>query len=125
MYLVCYPDPGEPCRSDAYACEPADTKEEAVELAERLAAQYSGIERQDFMVLDASAAARLPGEADPRRCPLCGAIVGPGGVDMSTLGYEKDEDMLLARASCPECGASLNAWFEDTEDGPELDHLDA
>lgn len=125
MYLVCYPDPGEPCRNDAYACEPADTKEEAVELAERLSAQYSGIERQDFMVLDASAAMRLPSEADPRRCPLCGAIVDTGRIGASGLEYDEDEGLLMAETSCPECGASLDAYFEDTEGGPELDHLDA
>ena len=125
MYLVCYPDPGDPCRADAYACEPADTKEEAVELAERLSAQYPGIERRDFMVLDASLAVPLPGKADPRRCPLCGAVVDTGGIDASALGCDEDEGLLLAGTSCPECGAPLDAWFEDTENGPRLDHLGA
>ena len=117
MYYVCYPDPGE-IASDAYACETADTREEALELAERLAAKYQAYDRSDFRVFDASLAIPIPAEPDPTRCPCCGEKIDISGIDPSEAEYDPDACDLALDWECPHCGAPLKAVCDDADGTP-------
>lgn len=131
MYHVFYPDPTENTGSggtDSYLHETAETEEEAIELGERAAASWRGLDREEIMIFGSGHGISLPDEPDGHRCPHCGRKV-----DVSKFGTgaatEKDFDptqgQYMLSMECPECGETVCAWFDgDPGDGLEFDRID-
>ncbi len=130
MYHVFYPNPLQQRSEEHYLHEEADTKEEAVELGERAAASWRGIDRSEVMIFDGDGAMGLPDEAEGHRCPHCGCLIDAAGFrpeNASEDDYDDDYGAYKLHMECPECGEQIGAWFDgDPEDGdtPEFHEID-
>lgn len=124
MYHVFYPDPTERIGSgdlESYLHEEAGTEAEAIELGERAAASWRGIDREEVMIFSDGHAITLPEEPDGHRCPHCGCRIDIGGFDTAAAAeedYDPNQGRYMLRMDCPECGEEVCAWFDgDHEDG--------
>lgn len=111
MYYICYPQPGG--TSGEYCVDTAGTKEEAVEAAERLAAQYTCADRSEYKIFEESTALLIPSQGDKRRCPLCGEVIGTEKLLAGAVPeYDNQVSDCAVDADCPHCGGPLKAVFD-------------
>lgn len=132
MYHVFYPDPtemdGSSSLPESYLHQTAGTEAGAIELGQRAAASWRGIDREDVVIFNDGHAVSLPDEPDVHRCPHCGCKVDIAGFDTGAAteeDFDPNQGQYMLTMDCPECGETVCAWFDgDPEDGLEFDGID-